>query len=161
MMIMMMMMTRSLLSGLTSRTHHHRPFILPNGRSLAVSMKCLLTMSNESCSAWSPAKTCAVYSLPTSVFLKWLMFFSRSSALRVTRLFLFTVCGPTIWNELPVNIRSIDIAREQFKRSFNSCCLSAHTTEGESGKQFCLKAPPTNSLTYLLTQLVSALDVCS
>ena len=29
----------------------------------------------------------------------------------------FRVSGPTIWNDLPVDIRSTDITREQFKRS--------------------------------------------
>ena len=29
----------------------------------------------------------------------------------------FRVSGPTIWNDLPVDIRITDITREQFKRS--------------------------------------------
>ena len=32
----------------------------------------------------------------------------------------FRVSGPTIWNDLPVDIRSTDITREQFKRSLKS-----------------------------------------
>ena len=34
--------------------------------------------------------------------------------------FSFRVSGPTIWNDLPVDIRSTDITREQFKRSLKS-----------------------------------------
>ena len=30
------------------------------------------------------------------------------------------VSGPTIWNDLPIDIRSTDITREQFKRSLKS-----------------------------------------
>jgi len=33
----------------------------------------------------------------------------------------FHVSGPTIWNDLPVDFRSSDITREQFKRSLKSC----------------------------------------
>ena len=32
----------------------------------------------------------------------------------------FRVSGPTIWNDLPVDFRSSDITREQFKRSLKS-----------------------------------------
>jgi len=32
----------------------------------------------------------------------------------------FRASGPTIWNDLPVDIRSIDITREQFMRSLKS-----------------------------------------
>ena len=32
----------------------------------------------------------------------------------------FRVSGPTVWNDLPVDIRSTDITREQFKRSLKS-----------------------------------------
>ena len=32
----------------------------------------------------------------------------------------FRVAGPTIWNDLPVDIQSTDITREQFKRSLKS-----------------------------------------
>jgi len=34
--------------------------------------------------------------------------------------FTFSSIGPTIWNDLPVDIRSTDITREQFKRSLKS-----------------------------------------
>jgi len=58
------------------------------------------------------------------------------------------VSGPTIWNDLPVDIRSTDITHEQFKRSlkiwlFECVC----TVEGTSEKQSSLKARLRNGLT--------------
>jgi len=62
----------------------------------------------------------------------------------------FRVCGPTIWNKLPQDLRSTD-TREQFKRSYSSVCMdygmrriSQTLTEGALYKW----------TTYLLTYLV-------
>ena len=63
----------------------------------------------------------------------------------------FRVSGPTIWNDLPVDFRSTDITREQFKRSLKSWLFDVRTAEGASEKQSSLKARLRNGLTYLLT----------
>jgi len=62
----------------------------------------------------------------------------------------FRVSGPTIWNDLSVDIRSTDITREQFKRTvaLRAGYLSVRTAEGASEKQSSLKARLRNGLTY-------------
>jgi len=57
------------------------------------------------------------------------------------------VCGPTIWNKLPQDLRSTD-TREQFRRRVDP--LSVRTAGGASDRHW-LKARLTNGLTYLLT----------
>jgi len=63
----------------------------------------------------------------------------------------FRVSGPTIWNDLPVDFRSTDITREQFKRSLKSWLFDCAYGRSASEKQSSLKARLRNGLTYLLT----------
>jgi len=58
----------------------------------------------------------------------------------------FRVCGPTIWNKLPQDLRSTD-TREQFKLSLKSM----RTAGGASDRRW-LKMRRTNGLTYLRTR---------
>jgi len=64
----------------------------------------------------------------------------------------FRVSGPTVSNDLPVDFRSSDITREQFKRSLKSWLFEC--AEGAPEKQSSLKARLRNGLTYLLTFLL-------
>ena len=66
----------------------------------------------------------------------------------------FRVSGPTIWNDLPIDIRSTDITREQFKRSLKSWlfeCAYSRMRVWETDKSEVAPNKWTYLLTYLLT----------
>ena len=66
----------------------------------------------------------------------------------------FRVSGPTIWNDLPVDIRSTDITRELFKRSLKSWLFECAYGRRRVWETVQSEGAP-KKWTYLLTYLLS------
>jgi len=64
----------------------------------------------------------------------------------------FRVSGPTIWNDLPVDFRSTDITREQFKRSLKSWLFECAYGRRHVWETVQSEGAP-KKWTYLLTYL--------
>ena len=70
----------------------------------------------------------------------------------------FRVSGPTIWNDLPVDIRSTDITREQFKRSLKIWLFECAYGRRRVWETIQSEGAP-KKWTYLLTYLLPSYTI--